>query len=172
MGSATLSGWSRQAAWAAHTAAAWSLIFAAPHFWWALGVSWAFPGDADDFEGAFDRTWWLVYDLVVGFLCLLGAAVALALVQPWGRALPARLLRTAVRSGAVLLLLRGALGVVPMVWSLLSGASDDVHPWSYVIEPWFLVGGILFGLAAWSATRRNHSGQGDYEAEDERRSVR
>jgi hypothetical protein len=45
-----------------------------------------------------------------------------------------------------------------MVWSLLSGASTDVHPWSCVIEPWFLVGGVLFGLVAWSSTRRNCSG--------------
>lgn len=149
MGYARLSDWSRRAGWFAYAAAAWSLIFAAPHVWWALGVSWAFPGDADDFERAFDRTWWLVYDLVVALLCLVGAGVALALVQPWGRALPTRLLRAAVWSGSVLLLLRGALGVVPMVWSLLAGASDDVHPWAYVIEPWFVIGGVLFSLAAW-----------------------
>lgn len=148
-----MSGRSRRAAWAGYAAAAWALIFAAPHFWWALGVSWAFPGDADLFERAFDRTWWLVYDLVVGLLCLVGAGLALALVQPWGRVFPARLLRAAVWSGSVLLLLRGALGVAPMVWSLLREASDESHPWSYVIEPWFLVGGILFGLVAWSTRR-------------------
>ncbi len=139
--------------WAAYAAAAWALIFAAPHFWWALGVSWAFPGDADLFERAFDRTWWLVYDLAVALLCLVGAGLALALVQPCGHVFPRRLLRGAVWSGSVLLLLRGALGVVPMVWSLLGGAFDDVHPWSYVIEPWFLLGGILFGLAAWFSRR-------------------
>ncbi|MBA2277702.1 MAG: DUF3995 domain-containing protein [Chloroflexia bacterium] len=146
-----MNGGTRWVAWAAYAAAAWALIFAAPHFWWALGVSWAFPGDAEVFERAFDRTWWLVYDLVVGLLCLVGAGVVLALVQPWGRALPtrfARLVRPAAWSGSVLLLLRGALGVASMLWSLLSGASDEFHPWSYVIEPWFLVGGILFGLAA------------------------
>ena len=148
MNSISVNDRSRPAGWAASAAAAWSLIFAAPHVWWALGVSWAFPGNADDFARAFDRTWWLVYDLVVAVLCIVGAALALALVQPWGRALPAKLLRAAVWSGSALLLLRGALGVAPMVWSLLRGTSNELHPWSYVIEPWFLLGGILFGLAA------------------------
>ncbi len=165
-------GWSRRAAWAAPAAAAWSLLFAAPHFWWAVGVSWAFPGDADDFDRAFDRTWWLVYDLVVGLLCLVAAGLALALVQPWGRALPAKLLHAAVWSGAVLLLVRGALGVVPIVWGLLSGSAKDVHPWAYVIEPWLLVGGILFGLAARTSTHRLHAYQAADEAVGAWRSVR
>lgn len=38
---------------AGHAAVAWSLMFAAPHLWWALGVSAAFPGGDTAYEFAF-----------------------------------------------------------------------------------------------------------------------
>lgn len=68
----------------AYAACAWGLLFAALHFYWALGGR-AGLGDAPDIT---ERTWFLVYDVVAGILSLVAAAVAMALVQPWGGMVP------------------------------------------------------------------------------------
>ena len=53
---------------AGHAAVAWSLVFAAPHLWWALGVSAAFPGGDTAYSTAFRNSWFLLYNLVVVIL--------------------------------------------------------------------------------------------------------
>lgn len=136
---------------AAYAACAWAVAFAAPHFWWALGVSAGFPGNTEDYRAAFGRTWFLVYDLVAGFACVAATLVALALGRSWGRRIPYRILLAAAWGTCALLVLRGGLGVLLLGWNLLGTATGDaeqVHPMSLVIEPWFLIGGVLFGVAA------------------------
>jgi hypothetical protein len=68
---------------AGYAACAWSLLFAAPHLWWALGVSAAFPGGDAAYEAALRISWFLPYDLVIVILLAVSALVALALVQKW-----------------------------------------------------------------------------------------
>lgn len=76
--------------WVAYAAAVWALTFSALHVVWAAG--WYVGLDQESARRAFQQPWFLTYDLVVAAVCLVGAAVALALVQPWGRLAPRRLI--------------------------------------------------------------------------------
>jgi|GEM_PF-6848352 hypothetical protein len=49
----------------------WALLFAAPHTWWALGVSAGFPGGEAKYRFFMTSTWRYVYDLVVVVLSAL-----------------------------------------------------------------------------------------------------
>src|ERR687885_2639813 len=78
----------RRAARAAYAACAASLGYAVPHLWWGLGIPWAFPGDFADTP---TQPWMRALAFWgMGTLAVFGAL--LALVQPWGRMLPRRLL--------------------------------------------------------------------------------
>jgi len=86
-------------------------------------------------------TWRIAYDWVVVFLSVTGFCVALALVRPWGRALPQRLLHALAWMAFGVLTLRGVAGLVA------DGLADPI--WS----PGFLLGGLLFGGLAWRSHR-------------------
>ena len=58
-----------------YAAALWSLIFAALHVAWALG--WYVGLDQESARQAFQRRWFLVYDLIAAALCVVAFAVAL-----------------------------------------------------------------------------------------------
>jgi hypothetical protein len=76
--------------WAAYVACAAALAYALPHLWWGLGIPWAFPGDFSDTPA---QPWMRALAFWgMGALALFGALFALALVKPWGRILPRRLL--------------------------------------------------------------------------------
>jgi hypothetical protein len=77
------------AAWFGYGAALWALIFSLLHVVWAAG--WYVGLQAEEARKAFDQPWFLAYDLIVAGICAFGVVVALALVQPWGRRLPRRL---------------------------------------------------------------------------------
>ena len=114
----------------------WSLGFAAPHAWWALGISTGFPGGEASYRRFMGSTWRYWYDVAVFGCALLGAAVALELSRSGrrgrqsGRREVARWLATLA---AIALLLRGMAGLV------VDGRADPIW-W-----PTFLLGGILFG---------------------------
>ncbi|MFD7629606.1 hypothetical protein ACFV7Q_26870 [Streptomyces sp. NPDC059851] len=89
-GATTTAPHDRRAGYTGYVAAAAALAYAAPHFWWGAGVGATFPGD---FAAAPHGTW----EAAVGYwgmggVAVLGAVLALALVRPWGRRLPRRLL--------------------------------------------------------------------------------
>jgi hypothetical protein len=126
-------------------AALWALIFAALHLAWAMG--WYVGLDHESARQAFQRRWFLVYDLVAAGLCVLAFAVALALVQPWGRRLPYSLVSLLALGGTGLLALRGAAGVAQGVYLATAGGN-----WPNVAafwDVWFSVGAIQFGISAW-----------------------
>ncbi|HKQ56718.1 MAG TPA: DUF3995 domain-containing protein [Candidatus Eisenbacteria bacterium] len=118
-----------------YAAAAWAVLFAAPHIWWALGVPFGFPGGLASHQLMFS-TWRMWGDLVVIVLSVLAVAVALAPIQAWGRAIPRRVLRVMAWTASGLLGLRGAAGMI-VDWT------RDPIWW-----PTFLLGGILFGAVA------------------------
>jgi hypothetical protein len=107
-------------------------------------------------ELARQRDTGLVVATWVAFLLkALGGVLSLALVQSWGRRLPRRPLLLTSWAGAVLLTVYGALqtatvalitaGVVDDTQGLSSGA----RRWRLLLwEPWFLLWGLLLGLAA------------------------
>lgn len=145
---------SRSRAWAGYAACAWAALFAAPHVWWVFGIRAAWPGDDESYRAAFRNPWFLAYDLLVVVLCAVGAWVALATVRPWSRAAPRRLVLVLAWLGCALLASRGVAGLVA------DGRADLVW-W-----PTFLVGGVLFGLAArryQRGSRDRHIGAGSAE---------
>src|SRR3990170_4827857 len=89
-------------------------------------------------------------------LKLAGGALALALVQPWGRRLPRRPLVVAARIGAVLLTVYGTVQLVGVLLAHV-GVVEPATPvapavayWRLLLwEPWFAVWGLLLGAAAW-----------------------
>jgi hypothetical protein len=124
--------------WTSYAACAWAVLFAAPHTWWALGITAGFPGGEASYHRFMSSTWRYLYDVAVVILGVVGVLVALRLRRPsdgvgWRAAHAAAW----IASGA--LTLRGIAGLV------VDGAADPVW-W-----PTFLLGGILFGCVAWLA---------------------
>ncbi|MGV9270175.1 DUF3995 domain-containing protein [Kitasatospora sp. NPDC003701] len=142
--------------WPAYAACGWGLLFAGISFYWGVG------GRAllDTVGGAIERralagdTAVYVAVWVTGVLKLFGAALALALVRPWGPRLPRRALLLFGCAAAIgLTLYGGALDVTnalaaahvvepstPIEWKALWW-----HLWVWDLS--FLVWGILFALA-------------------------
>ncbi|MBW3634311.1 MAG: DUF3995 domain-containing protein [Chloroflexi bacterium] len=131
-----------------YVACAWTLLFAAPHVWWALGVSAGFPGGDTAYRAAMSSAWFIRYNLFVVFLCAVGVLVVLALVTPLGRAVPRRVLLTLAWLGAALLTARGVAGLV-------ADGSSDLVWW-----PAFMLGGVLYGMVAW---RHQHGSRVDVD---------
>lgn len=131
-------------------AAPWSLIFAALHILWAMG--WYVGLDHESARQAFERRWFLVYDLVAAGLCLVAFAVALALVQQWGRRLPFSLLGSLAWGGTGLLALRGGAGVAQDVY-LAAVVSRNLPDAAALWDVWFCLGAILFGISVWQFWR-------------------
>jgi Protein of unknown function (DUF3995) len=123
-------------------------VFGAPHIWWALGSSLAFPGGDVSYQVFMSATWRIVFDWIVVLLCAVGFGVALALVRPWGRRLPLRPLRAAAWTASAMLTLRGVAGVA------VDGLRDVEFPMRPVFTVAFVVGGVLFGGVAWRAPHR------------------
>jgi hypothetical protein len=135
-----------------YAAAAWALLFAALHFFWALGGSTGLTTSAGR-ELAENRPGWFVAGGLwgVGSLLVVAAGLGLALARArpsgWRR-------RAVILAGAAVALLLVSRGIgVAML--LLGGALDGnvaVDPaqrhWTLLLwNPWFVVGGVAFGLA-------------------------
>lgn len=129
----------------AYAAALWALIFAAFHVIWAFG--WYIGLDAEDARIAFARPFTLAYDLVVAGMCVVAVFVVLALVRPWGRRVPFRVLRFVIWIGTGLLVLRAGGSVIQAASFLMTGrfSFEDMGIW----EPWFYLGAILFSVTTW-----------------------
>jgi hypothetical protein len=116
---------------------------------------------ANDFQ-------WLIAS---GVLCATAAAIALALIQPWGRVIPRRLLLLLAWFGGVLLILKTLYGASVQVlavagvftWQQMQTligvpashaptAQEGAHTtlWNFLVwNPWFLLRGVLFCVLAW-----------------------
>src|SRR5688572_21278282 len=97
--------------WTGYAACAWALVFAAVHLYWGLGGTAGLPPGLSLFE----NTALFVIDLVAIPLCVAGGLLALALVQPWGRRLPRRLLLAAAWGTAALCAVHAVPTVVDAV---------------------------------------------------------
>lgn len=133
---------------------AWSLVFAAPHFYWALGGRAGLGPQAAAADVALQQTWFAVYNLAAGGLGIVGAIVALALAMDWGGHGVRRWLLIAAVAACAILLLRGALGLTLLGVSLLDRTFDEQAPAVLLaIEPWFVLGGVAYGGMALSQRR-------------------
>ncbi|MFD8599975.1 DUF3995 domain-containing protein [Kitasatospora sp. NPDC059646] len=134
---------------AAYGAALWSAWFSLVHLYWLLGGRLGLPGGLS----VLGSPPLLVIDVVAVPLCAAAAALALALVRPWGGGLSPRLLLTAARGTAALLLVHAAPSVPD--WAALAAGHrtvagmDATDRFATVLyEPFFLAGGLLFACAA------------------------
>ena len=99
------------------------------------------------------RTAWAAYS---------ACALALALVRPWGRRVPRRLLGGVAWAASVVLTLYGGL-LVAVGASVLAGVIRPAGPvdrtalrWHVLLwDLWFLVWGLLLGVAAWHHGRQS-----------------
>lgn len=136
----------RRSLWTAAAAFVWAVVFAVAHGAWALGDCTGLP--AADCEAGL-AGWFFAYNLIAGALCAVGAAVALALLRPRGRLAPRS--RLLARIGGWVLVVRGGVGLVQD--ALVLGGAVGSGGWepTMAYDPWFLLGGVLFLLAARSA---------------------
>jgi Protein of unknown function (DUF3995) len=142
---------------AAYAAAAWALVFAAMSFFWAAGGTLGLDtlGNEIEREARARDPDTIAVVWVTGFLKVLGAVLALALVMPWGRRLPRRLLLIAAWAVG-LGLLAYALANFVQHGLMKAGAIDTPEAlgsaattWHLAFwDPFWLLGGVLFTLAA------------------------
>ncbi|PEU87857.1 hypothetical protein CN279_25670 [Bacillus anthracis] len=120
-----------------------NFLFTLIHVYWAAGGTLGF-------EGKTMGKALFIINLVAIALCIIAAFTALALVQAWGRRFPSWLLLTSAWGACVVLGLRGCVGIIQ---SLLD--SESLSLLLVIIEPFFLLGGILYGLLAFLYTSNN-----------------
>ena len=133
----------------------WSLVFAAPHFYWAGGGRAGLGAQAAAADAALQQSWFAAYNLAAGCLGVAGVVVAFVLATTPGGGRVRRLLLMASAVASAVLLLRGALGLALLGVSALNGAPDEQTPAVLLaIEPWFVLGGLAFGEMVLNQRRR------------------
>ena len=153
---------SRATAWAAYLACALAWLYAVPSFYWTLGGT----AGLDTVGGAIEelaRTRdpaGIALGLGAGILKVAGGLLALALVRPWGRGIPRRLLGGAAWTASAVLTAYGGVLVAAGALVLIglispSGPVDRTAlRWHVLLwDLWFLVWGLLLGLATWQYGR-------------------
>ena len=155
---------SRPTASAAYAACALAWLSAVPSFYWALGGT----AGLDTVGGAIEQLGrtrdpaGIALGLGAGVLKVAGGLLALALVRPWGRAIPGRLLGGVAWAASVVLTGYGGL-LVAVGALVLGGLISPAGPidrtalrWHvFLWDLWFLVWGLLLGVAAWQYGRES-----------------
>jgi len=156
MASASSTMRARWAAWAAYAACGWALLFAALSFFWAAGGRTGL--HPLELEVAPGDSVWIIINLGAGMLKTVIGLLALALVQPWGRIFPHKLLRASAWVLGVGMSLYGGLGLVSDVLHL-TGVIRNPENWKWFFwylvlwDPWWVLGGALYVTTAWLARR-------------------
>jgi len=155
---------SRATAWAAYAACALAWLYAVPSFYWALGGTAGLDtvgGAIEELGRAHDPAG-VALGIGAGVLKVAGGLLALALVRPWGRAIPRRLLLGAAWAASMVLTVYGGL-LVAVGALVLTGLISPSGPvdrtalrWHVLLwDLWFLVWGLLLGVAAWRYGRES-----------------
>lgn len=141
------SRWARRWCWAVAT---WSFVFAAPHFFWALGGRAGLGAQSAEADQALAQPWFATYNVVAGVLGVGGVLLALVLSSRRGSRPVRRWLLVAAVLAGLALLLRGVLGLTLLALDVLGGGLDrQVPALLLAIEPWFVIGGVAYlGMAA------------------------
>jgi hypothetical protein len=140
--------WKRRCGW---VAAGWSVIFAAAHFFWALGGTVGLAVSAGPPLAAERPAWFVAGGLWgVGALCLVGAVIGHELGRRRLRGLPWFLVRAGGAAAGLILLARAiTVETLLLAGSTLNNTVGPEHRfWTLVLwNPWFAAGGVAF-LAA------------------------
>lgn len=148
---------SRWAVWAAYAACGWAFLFAALSFFWAAGGRTGL--HPFELEVAPGDSIWIVINLGAGIIKIVIGLIALALVQSWGRIIPRKLLRASVWVLGAGMVVYGGLGLISDVLHLTGVISAPANGkwffWYLVLwDPWWVLGGILYIIAAWLTRRK------------------
>jgi hypothetical protein len=144
---------------AANIALAWAVTFLAFHIYWYLGGSFVSPGKLPGWPHTV--TGWIFQVLTDGIWAL-GLLVPLSISRGWAHGRLARPVAILVWLGCTILILRGATGLIDDLTRVtgtlpngLSGISTQdaagttTVTWAmWVIETYFLIGGLIFGALA------------------------
>jgi hypothetical protein len=159
---------SRWAVGVAYAAAGWAFLFAALSFYWALGgTAGAETVSPEIAQLARAHVPWVLAALwIAAILKVVSGLVALALIQPWGSRVPRWILLLLAWGAGTLLFVHGGLFFVVGVLALsgtirVSTPTPVLHWYTFLWGPWWLLGGLLFLLAAWSYVRRSAHGRVD-----------
>jgi hypothetical protein len=133
-------------------ACAWAVVFIAPHVYWATGGTAGLPG-GEPLDGPIEA---INYAAIT--FSALAAVLALALARPWGAAVPRRVLLVGAWAACVLLALRGGGGLAQGLVAGGEWAREGSDALVVGFEALFLLGGILFGLAAREYSRSRPTG--------------
>ncbi|UQA92063.1 DUF3995 domain-containing protein [Streptomyces halobius] len=135
----------------------WAAAFAGVHFYWAVGGDVGLSISAGPL--ATERPPWFVIAGLwgVGVLCLLGALLAWLLARCRLRGVPALLARCLGWGVGALLLARG-IGIEVLLLTSTThldlSVSAEQRAWTLALwNPWFIAGGLAFGLAALRSRR-------------------
>lgn len=147
-------------------AAVWAFVFAAISFYWAADGAIGLETQAESIQqrvrsgdAGFIALLW-----ATGALKLIGGLLAVALVQPWARAFPRRLLLLAAWAagtgmalwGGLNLLAGAAVALLRAAGAIDAPAKTSAFWWHLVLwDPFWLAGGALFCAAAWHYQRRS-----------------
>ncbi|MGW2424544.1 DUF3995 domain-containing protein [Streptomyces sp. NPDC001709] len=138
----------------AFTACVWMVVFAAFHSYWALGGTFGLPPG----ESLVDNKPLFVIDLIAIPMNLGGAALALALVQPWGLFFPRRLVLFGAWGCALLMVGHAAPSMVDLAVFLTGQRGKPLTGEDrfsvLVYEPYWMLGGLLFTVMALAFQRR------------------
>jgi len=133
------------------------LVFAAVHLYWAFGGGGLLPAGFS----VPDNAALFVIDVLAVPLCLGGAAVAFALTFPHRIRVPRRVLLGLGWVISALALAHSLPTMVSHVGRLLGVVDSPGSAYerfsAYLYEPWWFLGGVLFGALVWRAQRDGRS---------------
>jgi uncharacterized ion transporter superfamily protein YfcC len=133
------------------------LLITAVHVYWATGGTVGLPPDV---TVSMNRMLFVI-DIVAIPLSVGGALLALALVRPLGQRerVPRRLLLAAGWSVCALMVLHAAPTLIEGGLMTVGILTTNLTPHDrfslFVYEPWWLLGGLLFSIAAWHYTQQS-----------------
>jgi len=129
--------------------AAWGGIFAAVHFYWAAGGTAASAGPATEAADG----WVAAYIAFIALLGIAGGTVGLAIARNGVLGVPRRVLFLLTRTGATVLLIGVGIAAIRVAAGTDEGWQESPTA-TAAITVYFLVGGLLYALAA-RALRRS-----------------
>ncbi|MEV4510117.1 DUF3995 domain-containing protein [Dactylosporangium sp. NPDC049525] len=149
----------------------WIVVFDALHVYWELGGRFGFGDQADPLPSA-QTAGQRVFAAVVLALFVIGTVLPLAFVQRWGKRIPRWILITMAWVAAGLLSVRAVAAFLDDAMRTVFGSPTGLSGLTYeqvlgtatpsaytlwsarTIDFYFLIGGVLYGATAWSASRR------------------
>lgn len=165
---ATVSDGSQTTTWAGYAAAGWTLVFIAFHVYWYMGGHLGIGDAPNALPGMPTNVISWIFTIIVFAMFAAGLVVPLALVRAWRRVVPRWTLLGLTWLGSAVLVARGVAGIADDLLRVthilpngLTGLTYEqtlgqAHPSAYTlwsidsIDVYFLLGGILFGIAAWT----------------------